>query len=854
MDYFKYSQNIRESVYYDNKFTSLDNSTLEILHQQTKKTYCICGGPYDPKIFMIQCDRCDNWFHGDCVGIKEYRALDIDKYHCPRCQESYGPSIDKPIANSHRHDVWDVNASGKAVQTGSEVFVEELCKRHFASPAEIVTHMQGSQLTEELLKANGFDYPIIVDKPDELYMKMPPDQLDIATVVAYIGDREVDIIDVNRQTDFRMHISDLVQYYKSKVRKRVYNCISLEFSDTPLSEFVEAPQIVRDLDWVNVCWPDDPNDDAFSKRPRVQKYCLIGARNSFTDFHIDFGGTSVWYHVLRGEKIFYLIRPTPANLTLYHRWITSTTQSETFFGDQVDKCYKCTVSKGQTMFIPTGWIHAVFTPVDSLVFGGNFLHSLNIRMQLQIYDIEKKIKTPPKFLFPLFETINWYAAKTLMLELRQLNLQEKKCPNYLLSGLKALLSYLKTWNVDKDISSNNREMIPDTINSHKLLKDLNKEIRHAERFIMTLNPPKPERESKRKKRKPVNKDFVDYSQPQKLQYFATTNYTPPTEQATASHQGGTVMRFSLGPQNMASVGPLVQEQVQVPQPFNTKRSVYDFEDGSTHSSDEFNMVIAENYNSKKRSKTAHIQAEFNLVSIVNNPNVTNNFDSTFANTGIESLLKASAFTNNMETQEAIAGMLSIGQTTSSGDASISTFKPGTSTAKTKRRRAEPMPADEIAENISNVHQDDEYIYPALDVSDDEDSHIFKPRGRTKVDEAWNPKARVGPLLPKMNRPAREGTKKQAVEKVLEAAAARNTTTNPVPELNETPKRTYKKKSRANSSQKSKTLNASSSYNLSAKVQKSPITPKIDKNPKGRKGFKTVKQRLGKILKIHKMIR
>lgn len=41
-----------------------------------------------------------------------------------------------------------------------------------------------------------------------------------------------------------------------------------------------------------------------------------------------------------------------------------------------------------------------------------------------------------------------------------------------------------------------------------------------------------------------------------------------------------------------------------------------------------------------------------------------------------------------------------------------------------------------------------------------------------MDEAWNPKARVGPLLPKMNRPAREGTKKQAVEKVLEAAAAR----------------------------------------------------------------------------------
>lgn len=64
------------------------------------------------------------------------------------------------------------------------------------------------------------------------------------------------------------------------------------------------------------------------------------------------------------------------------------------------------------------------------------------------------------------------------------------------------------------------------------------------------------------------------------------------------------------------------------------------------------------------------------------------------------------------------------------------------------------------------------VYLSLDNSDDEEVPVFKPRGKSKIDEPWNPKARVGPLLPKMNRPAREGTKKQSVEKVLEAAAAR----------------------------------------------------------------------------------
>lgn len=56
-----------------------------------------------------------------------------------------------------------------------------------------------------------------------------------------------------------------------------------------------------------------------------------------------------------------------------------------------------------------------------------------------------------------------------------------------------------------------REQIPVTINVPKLIKDIGKEIRHAERYIIQLNPPKPERESKRKRKKPVNKDFVDYS-------------------------------------------------------------------------------------------------------------------------------------------------------------------------------------------------------------------------------------------------------------------------------------------------------------------------------------------------------
>lgn len=60
------------------------------------------------------------------------------------------------------------------------------------------------------------------------------------------------------------------------------------------------------------------------------------------------------------------------------------------------------------MIIPTGWIHAVFTPADSIVIGGNFLHGFDIAGQFAINDIETKTKVPQKYRFPSFSKIQWY--------------------------------------------------------------------------------------------------------------------------------------------------------------------------------------------------------------------------------------------------------------------------------------------------------------------------------------------------------------------------------------------------------------------------------------------------------------
>lgn len=435
--------------------------------------YCLCRLPYDVTRFMIECDMCQDWFHGSCVGVEEEKAADIDLYHCPNCEVLHGPSImKKRRVSSKGHDTH----KGKPVKTGSPTFIRELRSRTFDSSDEVILKPTGSQLTVEFLEENSFSVPILVLKKDGLGMTLPSPSFTVRDVEHYVGsDKEIDVIDVTRQADCKMKLGDFVKYYYSGKREKVLNVISLEFSDTRLSNLVETPKIVRKLSWVENLWPEE----CIFERPNVQKYCLMSVRDSYTDFHIDFGGTSVWYHVLKGEKIFYLIRPTNANLTLFECWSSSSNQNEMFFGDQVDKCYKCSVKQGQTLFIPTGWIHAVLTPVDCLAFGGNFLHSLNIEMQLKAYEIEKRLSTADLFKFPNFETICWYVGKHILDIFRGLRENRRHPASYLVHGGKALNLAFRAW-TRKEALPDHEDEIPETVRTVQLIKDLAREIRLVE--------------------------------------------------------------------------------------------------------------------------------------------------------------------------------------------------------------------------------------------------------------------------------------------------------------------------------------------------------------------------------------
>lgn len=36
--------------------------------------------------FMIQCDKCQDWFHVQCIGLTKKAAQAIESYVCPLCR------------------------------------------------------------------------------------------------------------------------------------------------------------------------------------------------------------------------------------------------------------------------------------------------------------------------------------------------------------------------------------------------------------------------------------------------------------------------------------------------------------------------------------------------------------------------------------------------------------------------------------------------------------------------------------------------------------------------------------------------------------------------------------------------
>ncbi|KAF8906029.1 jumonji superfamily protein [Gymnopilus junonius] len=371
----------------------------------------------------IECDNCNTWYHWRCAGNGE-DVENIAKWYCEPCMladPSRQMTLKAPARKSSRkrtqRDYANLNSGLGSDPNRFQRMLEtkEIKKDPFR-------RMKGGELDEWLREdESALREPIIIEQPDGLGMKMPPRDLTVEHVAEYIGeDTPLEVIDVASQSTASGwdlgKWADYVDLEPSK-REKVLNVISLEISGTELADMILPPKIVRELDWVENFWPSTRKgkNNAY---PKVQLYCLMGVAGAWTDWHIDFAGSSVYYHILKGSKVFYFIKPTPANLAAYEKWSGSELQYETWLGDMVDDVFKVELVEGNTMIIPTGWIHAVHTPVDTLVFGGNFLHSYDVATQLRVREIEIATQVPKKFTFPMFTKLCWYVGDKYLRDLK----------------------------------------------------------------------------------------------------------------------------------------------------------------------------------------------------------------------------------------------------------------------------------------------------------------------------------------------------------------------------------------------------------------------------------------------------
>ncbi|CAO3615201.1 unnamed protein product [Cunninghamella echinulata] len=72
------------------KLKKMNKKLLKTNIDTTITLYCICQKPYDAPRFMIACDRCDQWFHGECINISEKEGEFVDLYFCPKCSKETG--------------------------------------------------------------------------------------------------------------------------------------------------------------------------------------------------------------------------------------------------------------------------------------------------------------------------------------------------------------------------------------------------------------------------------------------------------------------------------------------------------------------------------------------------------------------------------------------------------------------------------------------------------------------------------------------------------------------------------------------------------------------------------------------
>lgn len=151
--------------------------------------------------------------------------------------------------------------------------------------ASFPTFSDGTSLTLDYVKTSGLKFPIIIESPENLGMKMPDASLTVHQVSDLCGPSTIlDVLEVSTQSERQMKLKEWADYFslREEERDRILNVITLEIGDTDLGRLCKRPNVVNQIDWIDTVWPKELKESM--EYPRVQLYCLMSVKDSYTEY------------------------------------------------------------------------------------------------------------------------------------------------------------------------------------------------------------------------------------------------------------------------------------------------------------------------------------------------------------------------------------------------------------------------------------------------------------------------------------------------------------------------------------------------------------------------------------------
>ncbi|TNN73776.1 Lysine-specific demethylase 2B [Liparis tanakae] len=113
--------------------------------------------------------------------------------------------------------------------------------------ATFVHFMEGKDFSYEYVQREALRTPLIFKEKDGLGVRMPDPEFTVSEIKGLVGSRRsVDVMDVSTQKGSEMSMAQFVRYYETpeEERDKLFNVISLEFSQTKLENLIKRPTVV----------------------------------------------------------------------------------------------------------------------------------------------------------------------------------------------------------------------------------------------------------------------------------------------------------------------------------------------------------------------------------------------------------------------------------------------------------------------------------------------------------------------------------------------------------------------------------------------------------------------------------